>query len=63
MIWREIEMTKVATIIETIINDVNKEESVILSIFHKMLQMNFKLIVFLGIPFLIYVIMKGQVLG
>jgi hypothetical protein len=56
-------MTKVANIIEFIKSDVNKEESMILSIFQKMLQMNFKLILFFGIPLLIYVVMKGQTLG
>lgn len=56
-------MTKVANIIEFIKSDVNKEESMILSIFQKMLQMNFKLILLFGIPLLIYVVMKGQALG
>ena len=56
-------MTKVANIIEILKNDVNKEESMILSIFQKMLQINFKLILLFGIPLLIYVVMKGQVLG
>jgi hypothetical protein len=56
-------MTKVANIIGFIRNDVNKEESMILSIFQKMLQINFKLILLFGIPLLIYVVMKGQVLG
>lgn len=56
-------MTKVANIIEFIKNDVNKEESMILSIFQKMLQINFKLILLFGIPLLIYVVMKGQALG
>ena len=45
-------MTKVANIIEFIKNDVNKEESMILSIFQKMLQINFKLILLFGIPFI-----------
>ena len=61
--WGKIVMTKVANIIEFIKIDVNKEESMILSIFQKMLQMNFKLILLFGIPLLIYVVMKSQALG
>ena len=56
-------MTKVANIIEIFKNDVNKEESMILSIFHNMLQINFQLILLFGIPFLIYVVMKSLALG
>ena len=56
-------MTKVANIIEIFKNDVNKEDSMILSIFHNMLQINFQLILLFGIPFLIYVVMKSLALG
>jgi hypothetical protein len=56
-------MTKVANIIENIKNDVNKEDSIILSLFHKVLQINFKFILLLGIPFLIFMVMKSQALG
>jgi hypothetical protein len=56
-------MTKVANIIEIFKNDVNKEESMILSILHNMLQINFQLILLFGIPFLIYVVMKSLALG
>lgn len=56
-------MTKVANFIEFIKTDVNKEESMILSIFDKLLKINFKLILLFGIPFIIYVVMKSQALG
>ena len=56
-------MTKVANIIEILKNDVNKEESMILSTFNKLLKINFKLILLFGIPFILYVVMKSQALG
>ena len=44
-------MTKVANFIEFIKTDVNKEESMILSIFNKLLIINFKLILLFGLAF------------
>ena len=45
-------MTKIKKLIETLINDVNEDESIILSYFDKILQFNYKFILLLGIPYL-----------
>ena len=56
-------MIKVLNWLETIKNDVNEDESIILSNFHKMLKINFKLILLVGIPLFIYMIIASQAWG
>ena len=51
-------MTKIKKMIETLIKDVNEEEIMILSYFDKMLQINYKFILLLGIPYLLYLVIQ-----
>jgi hypothetical protein len=52
------EMEKIAQMVEIIVDDVNNEESTILLSFEKILHGLFKIILFAGIPFLIYIFMS-----
>lgn len=56
-------MIKVLNWLEAIKIDINEDESIILSHFHKMLQINFKLILLFGIPLLVYMVIASQTLG
>jgi|tagenome__1003787_1003787.scaffolds.fasta_scaffold12849467_1 hypothetical protein len=56
-------MTKITQMIETIREDVNEENSVTLNLFNNILQMSFRLLIFLGVPFLIYVWMLADQLN
>ena len=49
-------MTKIKQIIEWVREDVNEEESVVWSYFNKSLNLHFMWLIFMGIPFLIYVL-------
>ncbi|MCQ6276622.1 hypothetical protein JMM81_17045 [Bacillus sp. V3B] len=56
-------MIKIAQMIENIREDVNEENSVTLTLFNNMLQISFKILIFLGIPFLIYVLILADKLN
>ncbi|WP_173427564.1 hypothetical protein [Mesobacillus campisalis] len=43
---------------QAVIQDVNKEDSVIIEVFGKVTDMLFKIIVFSGLPFLIWVLIQ-----
>lgn len=56
-------MTKIAQMIENIREDVNEEHGVILTLFNNILQISFRILMFLGIPFLIYVLLLADKLS
>ena len=49
-------MTKIKQIIEWVRDDVNEDESMVWSIFNKALHIHFSWLIFLGLPFLLYVL-------
>lgn len=57
-------MKKMKQIIEWVREDVNEEESMVWSYFSKSLHVHFMWLIFMGIPFLIYVLFSFEkVLG
>ncbi|WP_338469541.1 hypothetical protein R4Z10_11990 [Niallia sp. XMNu-256] len=56
-------MTKGLYILERIKNDVNNDDSLILSYFDKLLQTHFKLAILIGVPLFIYLVMASHTLG
>ncbi len=49
-------MTKMKQIIEWVREDVNEEESIVWSFFNNSLSLHFMWLIFMGLPFLIYVL-------
>lgn len=53
-------MVKIRQMFEIIMEDINNEGSIVLFAYEKMLHILFKIILYLGIPFLIYIILTME---